>query len=280
MSTWTTIQGLTERFPAWPNPFNCGIKKQTSWQCGNRVIIDVELVAGCLASFFFQNFIPSFNELARKFVAGSYKCGFYLGTEAKSPLDIIWKDGSVSRVVGEIVAPFARGLFYWWATETIFDAISLWSSLIYAEDAGKATPYSMLIPLGFGDLRFASSQGSIPFPEALCNFDLIHPFPTDFVSSNVVAPWETKMFGVVNNKGGDHMNFHGEIKAFGTNEVIASCDLTDIRLGQVVPWMMEGTSQFPAAGIDHLFTWTQTVVNPLFPSEVIADRWLVKQLVP
>jgi len=279
MSVWTSIEGVGDHFPHWPNPFTCGIKSQTSWQCGNYVVIDVELVAGCLAHFFFSNFVPSFQEITRKFVGGSYRCGFYGLRGTKSPLDVFWKSSTPGRIAGEILSPLAKGAFYWWAAETTLDAVSLWQSLMYAEDAGKSTPYSMLIPEGHAQIRFASSTGGINFPEALCSFDLFRPHPSTIVESAVSGPWESHMYGVLDARGSDHINLHGELFLQAGGEVIDSFDLTDVRLGDVVPWELKGTSQFSSQILRHQFWWTQDVVSPLFPSEVIGNRWLVKQLV-
>lgn len=277
MSNWTIASGIAESFPGWPNPFNCGIKHMTSWQCGNEVIVDIELIAGCVAQFFWSNFVPTFNELTRKFVSGSYKCGFYAGTKAGSPLDVIWQDESLSRTVGGILGPFATALFYVWAAETAFSALDTWQSLIYAEDAGKVQDHQILIPSGNGDMRFSSSTGSIPFPAALCAEDLIHTGATSFILSPDFLPWGSKMFGVVNAKGSDHINFHGETRVQPGGHLLASVDLEDIRFGQVVPWMMESEWPIAGTGIGHQFWWTQNVISPLFPSEVIADRWIAQQ---
>jgi len=271
------MQGLVEHFPAWPNPFTCGIKKQTTWQCGQYVVIDVELVAGCLAHFFFSNFVPSFNEITRKFVGGSYKCGFYGTKGARSPVDVFWKGQNAGQIAGEILSPVARGLFYWWAAETAFDAVSLWESLIYAEDAGKATPNSALLPEAHGDIRFDSSFGALIFPSAKCIFDLHHQAATAFVEADQTGPWSSKMYGVVSATGSDHINLHGELRVTPGNITVAEFDLEDVRFGQVVPWSMEVSNSVSGLGLQNFFSWTQDVISPLFPSEVIANRWLVKQ---
>jgi hypothetical protein len=278
VSVWTeATSGIIEHFPGWPNPFNCGIKKLTSWQCGQYVEIDAWLVAGCIGKWWWSNFVPTFNELTRKLVSGSYKCGFYAGTKAKSPLDIIWEDGSASRVTGEILGPFATGLFYMWAAQTAYDALSMWTSLLYAEDAGKITDHSILIPAGKGDIRFDSSTGSIPLPPALCAEDLIHPGATAFITSNEILPYKTRMFGTIDALGSDHINVHGEIRAQPSGELVASMDELDVRFGEVRPWSMESEYPVTGRGLAHQFWWTQHVLSPLFPSAITVNRWLASQ---
>jgi len=81
--------------------------------------------------FFYQNLIPSPVELTRKFVLGGYKCGFYIPVAVRSPIDQIWRDGTLSKTLAEISGPLTRGLFYWWAAETAWSALNMWSSLIH-----------------------------------------------------------------------------------------------------------------------------------------------------
>jgi len=279
VSVWSVVQGAAERFPAWPNPFNCKIKKQTTWQCGEYVIVDVELVLGCVAHFFFANFVPSVTEITRKFAGGSYRCGFFGTRGARSPIDIVWEGPQAGRVAGEMLRPFATGLFYWWAAETAWGALDLWQSLIYAEDAGKSTANSCLIPLGHGNVRFDDSQGSIPFPDALCQNDMNHQPFSATITSLLEKPWSSTMYGYLDARGSTNIDFHGELRTHPGNVQLAEIFLPNVQQGSIVPFVIEFESSQPAFGLGHRFWWTQDEILPLFPSEVVVTRWLAKQIV-
>jgi len=91
-----------------------------------------EFAAAALATLFFTQFIPSPRELERKALTGGYRCGFFLGVEVKSPIEIIWGQGT-ARMVGEIVSPFARGAFYFWAAGVGLEAFAIWQSMMFPQ---------------------------------------------------------------------------------------------------------------------------------------------------
>jgi len=118
---------------AWPNPFRNAVKNIDVLACEHTFQAMVEMYFVGIGSWFFSAFVPSPVELTRKFVAGSYKCGFYHLPGSASPLDIIWRDGRTSRALMEIASPITTGLFYMWAGETAFSFLNTWTSLIKAQ---------------------------------------------------------------------------------------------------------------------------------------------------
>jgi len=142
MSVWDTIQGAskdTQKYTHWPNPFKGMVKRIDVLACEEIWQAKVAMWGIAYANWFFSSFIPSPVELTRKFVGGSYKCGFYIAPGIPSPLNVIWRDGKAAEVLLEASSPFTKGLFYWWAAETAWSAMSTYSSVIHKQEQCELT---------------------------------------------------------------------------------------------------------------------------------------------
>jgi hypothetical protein len=133
---------------AWPNPFRNAVKNIDVIACEHTWQAMIEMYFIGFGNWAWSSFVPSPVELTRKFVAGSYKCGFYLLPETASPLDIIWRDGRTSKVLAEIAAPLTKGLFYMWAGQTAFGFLSTWTSLVVAQEMCDVTGKECLLSDG------------------------------------------------------------------------------------------------------------------------------------
>lgn len=120
------------KYTKWANPFKNSVKSIEILACEGELLAYVEMTGIGFGDWFWTQFIPSPVELARKTVVGSYRCGFYLGIKFKSPLDIIWRDGSASRFLARIARPFTTAVYYFWGVQTLWEFLSTWQSLIYA----------------------------------------------------------------------------------------------------------------------------------------------------
>jgi len=98
--------------------------------CNDGWMAEIEFNGRVWGKFFYDTLIPQPREIIRKTVSGSYKCGFYFDEGFKSPLDVIWEDGSGSRFLAKVLHWPVTGLFAWWAAESAIDALSTWSSVI------------------------------------------------------------------------------------------------------------------------------------------------------
>lgn len=116
---------------SWPNPFKNSLKNIDVVACEHTWQALIEFAFQGFGEWAFSAFVPSPVELTRKFVAGSYKCGFYSLPGFASPLDIIWRDASTSQVFAEIASPLTKSLFYFWAGSTAFSFLNTWSTLIH-----------------------------------------------------------------------------------------------------------------------------------------------------
>lgn len=130
---WDSITHGVEKaasFNHWPNPFNF-LKNARVLMCNNDYwLAEFEFAFDLIANFFWTQVIPSPRELERKTFTGGYRCGFYLDVNIKSPLEIVFGQGT-SRMVGEIAAPFAQGLFYFWALGAGIEAFAIWETVMF-----------------------------------------------------------------------------------------------------------------------------------------------------
>jgi len=133
---------------AWPNPFRNAVKNIDQLACEHTYQAMIEMYFYGFGNWAWSAFVPSPVELTRKFVAGSYKCGFYLLPEIASPLDIVWRDARTSKVLAEIAGPLTKGLFYMWAGQTLLSFMSTWSSLVHVQEMCDAVGNECLLENG------------------------------------------------------------------------------------------------------------------------------------
>jgi len=160
---WEFVSNNPRKFTHWPDPFKGMVKNIEVWACEDTWQAYIEIAGAEFLDWFWTNLVPSPVELLRKSVTGSYKCGFYLLDHLHSPLDIVWKDGSASRILAEITSPVVKGLFYLWAAETTFNALSRYSSVLYAFDMCDATKNECLLGNGHSGLGTGYTDGTSVF---------------------------------------------------------------------------------------------------------------------
>jgi len=137
MSMWDLVSGGANDFKdrgfrSWPNPFDGMMQDIEVLACQDTWQARIKMYGTAFGNWFWTNIVPSPVEITRKTLTGGYKCGFYFKTKWGSPIDIIWKDGSVSEMLLEISRPFVEVLFYMWAAESLFSALDTYQSIIYA----------------------------------------------------------------------------------------------------------------------------------------------------
>jgi len=153
MSIWDDVKGAskaTQKYTHWPNPFKGMVKRIDVLACEEIWQAKVAMWGIAFANFFWSSFVPSPVELTRKFVGGAYKCGFYLIPGIPSPIDIVWRDGKASEVLLEASSPFTKALFYWWAAETAWSALSTYTSIIHKQEQCDLTGRETLLAQGIG----------------------------------------------------------------------------------------------------------------------------------
>jgi len=135
--------------------------------CEDTFQADVRMWGGELGDWFWTNLIPSPREIERKTITGSYKCGFFFLPGWESPVDIIWKDAKIGRMLLEIAHPFTQALFYLWAAETALDALSRWQSVMYRIARCDADRNECLIGNGHSILSYGHNWGGAALGEII-----------------------------------------------------------------------------------------------------------------
>jgi len=134
MSVWTAAQDVYTGVPNWPwdnglvKPI---VKSIEVLRCQGGWTASIKGVELGLLAWAYTTLIPEPREIIRKTATGSYKCGFYLGVKFPSPLDIIWKNGDASEVLAQLSRPLVTALFYFWAANTVWDFMGVFSTMFY-----------------------------------------------------------------------------------------------------------------------------------------------------
>jgi len=135
-SLWENVQKGTHdavMHRRWPDPFRNAMKNINVLACEDTWQADVTMWTITAMNFWWSNFFPSPVEVVRKTVSGGYKCGFFFKVlKFRSPIDIIWRDQRTSRALLQISRPATTALFYWWATQTLYEGLNTFDSLILA----------------------------------------------------------------------------------------------------------------------------------------------------
>jgi hypothetical protein len=143
------------------------VKRIDILACEGTVEAMIEMYAIAYGEWFWTSFIPSPREITRKTFTGGYRCGFYLDVKVKSPLDIVWRDGSAARVLGEVLRPLTTGLFYMWAASTVWEALNIWSTLGYAMEACDWDGNTTTIANGVAPIQTNPTIGAPAFGEII-----------------------------------------------------------------------------------------------------------------
>lgn len=165
--SWAGEVGDIVKYNHWPNPFSGLVANITVLACEGTWQAMFTMYAYAYANWFWSNFVPSPFELTRKTFTGAYKCGFYSKYRVKSPLDIIWRDGSASRSLGSIIGPVTKASFYIWAGQTIWDALQTWQSLEYAMEMCDWDGNTTTIANSSAPLQIGHKEGGPAFGEAI-----------------------------------------------------------------------------------------------------------------
>jgi len=167
MGTWEAELGNSLKHGSWPNPFRNMVKRIDVLACEDTFQAMVEMYALGFGNWWWSSFIPSPVEITRKTFTGGYKCGFYGKTKWRSPIDIIWKDGRTSRMLMQISSPITRTLFYIWASETVLDFMSTWSSLQLAMEKCNRNQNETLLRDASAPMQNSIPDGAPVFAEVI-----------------------------------------------------------------------------------------------------------------
>jgi len=228
----------------WPKPFN-GITNIRVLACNDGVwIADITFYAKFIGRFLFSNFFPSPVEIFRKTLTGGYRCGFYLKPLQFAPGDLLWGEAT-TRVIAQILSPFTRGLFYWWAAETAWSALDAWHSLIYEQARCEAQQFNAVMNDGFYNQHVAGT-GSPTAYEIIYDQDGICQATNGFFRKGDGAAWAFTAIELTNSTA---ETAHMSAWISGCPVLEASPYIFTIAPGGTISFSLEGYTVEPHADI-------------------------------
>jgi len=156
---WEQGQDAYRKYHHWPNPYKFFMQDMEILSCGPTFQAKVKYVGSEIFNFWFTNFVPSMVEIERRIVMGKYKCGFVLKARDKGRVGIIWKNPAIRTAVIEMSNPWLSGLFYMWAAQTAYDAITTWQSMVLKMSQCGADPHATMIRDGISLLGYGHNDG-------------------------------------------------------------------------------------------------------------------------
>lgn len=274
MSNWVKETGQhVIKYHSWPNPFRNAVKRIDVLACEDTWQAMIELYAIGFGNWFWSSFVPSPVELTRKTLTGSYKCGFYMKTKFRSPLDIVWKDGRTSLALMEIVRPIVTGLFYMWAAETIFEAMSTWTSITYAMEMCELENNECLLRDGQSPMPTGLHSGNSAFMTAI--YDPRHMGVYNDGAIDVGVSNHTKAFacGYIFPEG--HAIQDCVIRLMNGTTVLAEDDLGSFGGDEVKAWSLSWDGPLQSNVIQPIYT-ANVLPTPVVPALFICTRFTAK----
>jgi len=258
------------RWNHWPNPFDNMVKKIEVLACEDTFQAKLEMLGIGFGNWFWSSFIPSPIELTRKTATGSYKCGFYSKLKFKSPLDIIWRDGRTSKGLGEIIRPVTSGLFYMWAASTAWEAMSTWTSMVYAMEMCEADNRECLLRDGNGTFPVGTTEGNPALYTVMHDPQGVYGDPGGFINVGQTSSVNTHAYGYLVANGHEVSNIeYGVI----VNGIIRTLGIGgDLHPFEQLPleWEWAGTMEAGAFA-----PWIKCTVaaGGILPVELFMRRW-------
>jgi len=257
----------------WPNPFQNAPRDIKVLACQDTFQAKIKMYGLGLGAWAWSAFVPQPTEILRKTATGSYKCGFYFGIKFKSPLEFVFEESAVS-AFAEMVRPVATGLFYIWATETLFSLLDQWQSMVYAMEMCDLRHGEALLAEGSGSMHFETGVGSPGF------YDVLHDSPQHYSWPGGDVEWhETHWItadavgfilagsGIVNNI---RVYFaRGSIEPVPGTTIYESGTMNP---GDVASWSIEYGGLNAPGTLQIIVEWDQTHTG-LQHSTILVHRW-------
>lgn len=159
--------------PAWPNPVNYIVDYQ-ELACGDTWQAYVKFAFAEAAYFAWATFVPNPSEILRKFLLGSYKCGFYFGGGFKSPMTL-FVDEDAFEVLVEFQRPAQALTFYWWMAASAYTAFQTWQTVMHKSDRCFPENANVILGPGEGEFNIATGLATPAFYNVIKNDDGLYP---------------------------------------------------------------------------------------------------------
>jgi len=275
--SWESELGKSIKYGRWPNPFDNMIKRIDVLACEGEFLPLIEMYGIGFGNWFWTNFVPSPYEIIRKTVTGSYRCGFYGPIKLRSPLDIIWRDGRTSRVLGSILSPLTKGLFYIWGAQTLWDALQTWQTLQYAQEACDWDGNTTVLANASAPWNTENGGGSLAFATTV--YDPRHRANPNICQVGASGTYKYQCYwaGTVTSQGHEVFDFTVGFDTDSGQQHLQS-------LGAVLPFesksfVIEWSGVESPLSVQPYWEGTQQL-NGVFPTLVQAQRFVVNAFPP
>lgn len=277
MSVWTELQGVSERIPHWPQPFECQLREFKWWHCGEHHVVDIKTVAGCFGHFWWSEIFPSFQEFARVQVTGKARCGFGFKTKKKNPLSPLWGDSislNRTRIVASMISPITTLYFVWWASGALMEAAAMAQTMMYAEAAGEQRENTILIPQRTSLFGLADLTGGLLTDEALCAQILEHPSNSNFIQAPEAGFWTSLIVGDIAAQ--DWTIDTLDIRFSSEDGILETISFANLSPGSVTPFALECANAGPVAQLRVEAEIHQHGGSGLAPTLINVERWMAE----
>jgi len=268
-------KSLIQKYQHWPNPFKNMVKDMKVWACEDTWQMEVSLWTTAALAFLWTNFVPSPIEIERKFLTGSYKCGFYMFGKTPSILDMVWGEPGAGKALLEMATPAAKALFAIWAVETTFDAMSTYQGVLTLQAMCDTDRYETLLRDAAAAMIPGVHQGAPVFASVIWD-----PHNHAVVNNNSV---------MISERSNVHMHAAGYVRS-GTH-VINSClmhlvegttilttvDIGHMEVNETRQYSSEFAGLLEAGAVGLLFEW-DVAAGGLTNPEMTCTRLTVRQV--
>lgn len=270
------------QYTKWANPFKNGVKRFEQASCEGEDLFDITMWYPTVGNWFFTSFVPSPVEIFRKTVTGGYKCGFYLKTKQKAPLDIIWRNGDATRFLAKVARLPVTTAYYMWGQQTLWSGLATWQSLIYKGYSCDGDDFTCITADGAANIS-VGPDGSGNMPWGLSVFD-----PNDWhdgFGATIYVPAlsnsNCKAFLTVTSAGASLTNLTMRLKFDRPmGDVVVAEESFSLEIGEQKRFALEGTGY-----TDALSFWTIELEYtglvkpfPLARVELRLDRAIVRSV--
>jgi len=261
-------------FPSWPKPFNA-IDRITVMNCNEVVAMRVDFVTEIFAQMVFDAKVPSPTELFRRWAFGDIPCGKRIKNKFRlpHPSDVILKrqGRSIMAFAGGFLG---TGLFAYAFAQTVFTAMSTWSSIAMVQ-AYCENPEARAIILN-GNVRVTTpSQGVVVFYQTLYNGGAaVNPVTGFITPPNQAGPCAAWAYGHIFNESDTFTASVDVWIALPPEEKGEQVHFEIPPLGSASFHIMRGfhTPQTVAVGID-LLEWFPTLAGVQFFVDAFCADW-------
>lgn len=260
-------------YKKWPDPTKNWAKDMKILACQHTFQARVDFFALGAMTFFWNTAVPQPNEIIRKTVTGSYKCGFYFGMRFPSPLELFFDPRTV-KVIAEMLRPAVTGLWFMWAAGSAWDALSQWQQMMGMIEDCEDLHGECLLKEGIGDLYTQDPEGSPGSYTEIYDPYNLYQSPGGAIVLNIPRGVQMDAWGYFSTGGGTTHWVEIYFIKGGTVPIPGSqvWRAENLGPGSVVEWMLSYSGEQQTGAFSIYIRAEQDHIG-LAHSRIQVDRW-------